>query len=220
MLAKYCMPPVIIGVAICLIACANKQEEAMRLEREIMSQDTALSLAVISRDSQRSADTTVATAPSADAILPSEDLAVSSIGEASTSTEGEPEPAVDNTAKDSVMALVAAQSSKTVEPQPGQSPTSGSESGVTPAGAMPRREVPGNYTVQIAASISEAFALELVDLNSRRGYEPYVDTKIISNVSWYRVRVGHFDTFARAAGKRDELINKYSLQAWVDNIPK
>jgi septal ring-binding cell division protein DamX len=206
-------------VGLLLASCANRQEEAARLEREILNQDTAISLAVTPRDSQRLVETNTPPAPSADAIPPSEDFALTS--EIVEQTDSTSESMASTSAIDSVMALVATQTPDSPEAQSTQDIVA-KMSSITTASAdpMPRREVLGKYTVQIVASISESYALGLVDLYTRRGYEPYVDMKEISGVRWYRVRVGNFDTMEAAEETRDALIDKYSLQAWVDNIPQ
>ncbi|MEK7775234.1 MAG: SPOR domain-containing protein [Candidatus Zixiibacteriota bacterium] len=219
MFSRYSTGLTLIFVIFLLNACANRQEEAARLEREIMSQDTAISLAVITRDSLKSTEVATAQAPSADAIPPSEELASGS--ETTQVFGGEADPMAVNSSMDSVLSLVASQTANADESQSANVVVpETSTAPATTADLMPRREVQGKFTVQIAASISEDYALGLVDVYTRRGYDPYIDMKIISDVTWYRVRIGHFETVAEAANTRDELINQYSLQAWVDNIPQ
>lgn len=203
--------------ALVVASCANRQEEAARLEREILSQDTVMSLASITRDSQPLEETKTPTVPSADAIPPSEDL--SSATDMSEHSDSAAQAMTSAATVDSVMALVASQTADSTELQSTQAIVN-QMSSVETSTPMPRREVTGKFTVQLVASISESYALGLVDLYTRRGYEPYVDMKEISGVRWYRVRVGNFDSMEDAVQTRDALIDKYSLQAWVDNIPQ
>ena len=214
MIARYAIAVTLTFATLLLDACASRQEEAARIEREIISQDTALSLAAITRDSQKTSDVAVAQAPSADAIPPTEQLTTTA--DMPHGAEAGSDPSVVKSARDSVLSLVVAQASRTDEPQ--KANEAPFEQPAVIAEGMPRRVVEGKYTVQIAASASEDYALRLVDLYTQRGYDPYIDRKVISDVSWYRVRIGHFESVGEAATQRDELINRYSLQAWVDNI--
>ena len=99
----------------------------------------------------------------------------------------------------------------------------------TPAGAdavpeepqvegMPERPSGSGYTVQVASCEDEAYARHLVDLYSGRGYDPYVETFDYGGQLYYRVRIGLFDTFGEAKGLRDELMDGYSITAWVDEV--
>lgn len=83
---------------------------------------------------------------------------------------------------------------------------------------MPRRPAGEGYTVQVAASETEEYAIYLVDLYIERGYEPYVSEFWIGGEQFFRVRIGLFATYAEAVILRDELIDKYSVAAWIDEV--
>jgi cell division septation protein DedD len=218
MISRYGSAFVLCLTAILLSSCANRQEEAARLEREMMSQDTAMSLAAKASDSQPSGEATSPIVASADAIPPSE-VEVTSDGSQLQNDTNLAEIS-STSAVDSVLALVASETFESEETQSTRAIISEMSSQLTTPQPMPRRQVAGKYTVQIAASVSESYASGLVDVYTRRGYEPFLDMKLVSGVTWYRVRIGHFETVAEAEHVRDELIDTYTLQAWVDNIPQ
>lgn len=73
------------------------------------------------------------------------------------------------------------------------------------------------FTVQVAACTDYEYAQYMVDLYRRRGYEPYMTKFSDGGESFYRVRIGAYETAAEAAALKAELLDRYSLEAWVDN---
>ncbi len=82
-------------------------------------------------------------------------------------------------------------------------------------GMMPPHPISG-YTVQVASCESPDYADYLIELYKRRGYEPYLTTATVNNQTYYRVRIGDFDNLQDAKVLRDELLDKYSVNAWID----
>lgn len=72
------------------------------------------------------------------------------------------------------------------------------------------------YTVQVAACPDYDYAQYLLDKYRRRGYEPYAVKFVHEGQTFYRVRIGSFENVAEAADLKAELIDKYSIGAWVD----
>ncbi len=145
-LAVLCLAGLVIS------GCSKKQEEADKLEQEMMAQETAVDSA-----------------------------------------------AVDTTAVEEEVAMDAA--------------------------AVPREEtspfvpvdVEGEgYTVQVASCESLDYARYLVEVYSDRGYEPYLTQFEFEGQLFYRVRVGQFESDSEALALKAELIDKYSVDAWVD----
>ena len=81
---------------------------------------------------------------------------------------------------------------------------------------LPGAPVGEGYTVQVAACEDYEYAQHLLDLYRRRGYEPYAVRLIHEGQTFYRVRIGSFENAAEAAALKTELIDKYSIEAWVD----
>ncbi len=73
------------------------------------------------------------------------------------------------------------------------------------------------FTVQVAACTDYEYAQYMVDLYRRRGYEPYMTKFASGGESYYRVRIGAYETAAEAVALKTELLDKYSLETWVDN---
>lgn len=76
----------------------------------------------------------------------------------------------------------------------------------------------GSYTVQVAGCESLEYAQHLMGLYVGRGYEPYLTEATVDDQVFYRVRIGGYESLADAEKLRDELIDKYSIEPWVDNL--
>ena len=72
------------------------------------------------------------------------------------------------------------------------------------------------YTVQVASCESLEYAQYLVDVYTGRGYEPYITQFDMEGQVYYRVRIGKFETESEAIALKNELADKYSIDAWVD----
>lgn len=76
----------------------------------------------------------------------------------------------------------------------------------------------GGYTVQVAGCESQAYAQHLVNVYQDRGYEPYVTNKTVEGQLYYRVRIGQFENLQEAKVLKADLLDKYSVEAWIDLI--
>jgi cell division septation protein DedD len=94
----------------------------------------------------------------------------------------------------------------------------GADASAIPEGTSSLTEAPAGegYTVQVAACEDYEYAQHLLDLYRRRGYEPYGVRFDHEGQAFYRVRIGSFENAAEAAALKTELIDKYSIEAWVD----
>lgn len=90
---------------------------------------------------------------------------------------------------------------------------------VTPPPMPPAPTGPG-WAVQVASCESQDFARRLVDVYTRRGYQPYVTTITKGEQLYYRVRIGSFADLAEARRLKDELTDRYSVGAWIDRIER
>ena len=177
-------------VLLVLIGCSEKQKQADRMGQEV-------------QDLEAEVDTSMAVQDAIEPAQPSGDTT-------RVVAEGGTEP---STADPSAV-------------PPESAPATGAPRPTETAAAQPQPEVPRpamppapagvGFTVQIASCESEDYARQLVSVYTRRGYEPFVTTISYNNLVYYRVRVGHFPTFAEAKGLKDELIDRFSIQPWVD----
>ena len=74
------------------------------------------------------------------------------------------------------------------------------------------------YVVQVSSATDESYAFYLVDLWKERGYEPYVTTINYNDETHFRVRIGLFDAHSEAKKLVAELKDKYSADAWIDQV--
>ncbi len=92
------------------------------------------------------------------------------------------------------------------------------------AGAIPseepefvlQEEEAAGYVVQVAACESLEYAQYLVEKYTARGYSPYLTTTMVGSQTYYRVRVGGLATLQEAKELKTELVDKYSVEAWID----
>jgi cell division septation protein DedD len=106
--------------------------------------------------------------------------------------------------------------------------TAGMTSGQTDAQAVPEESEPvepipeapagGGYTVQVAATKDMEYARELIDLYTQRGYDPFVVTAQVGGETYHRIRIGSFENRADAKLLQAELVDRFSISAWVDEL--
>lgn len=72
------------------------------------------------------------------------------------------------------------------------------------------------YTVQVASCESLEYAQHLVEVYTSRGYEPYITQFDKEGQLYYRVRIGKIESESEAKALKNELADKYSIDAWVD----
>ncbi len=98
------------------------------------------------------------------------------------------------------------------------------------AGAIPSDEMSGRYmprqpqgqgfTVQVAGTTGQEDARRLIDLYTKRGYEPFLTAVQVGGATVYRVRIGEFQTYAEAKKVKTELADKFSINPWIDQLGK
>jgi cell division septation protein DedD len=176
--------------------CSEKQKEAARMEQEVKDLEAT-------DDSSRSVlDSSVSAEPSAETTR--------------TLSEGSPAPSADPTVVPPEMRPEGEAAHPAVEAaRPAETPASQPQE-LAPRPAMPPAPAGAGYTVQIASCESEDYARHLVQVYTKRGYEPFVATITYNNLLYYRVRVGNFKSVAEAKVLRDELTDRFSVKAWVD----
>ena len=82
--------------------------------------------------------------------------------------------------------------------------------------ALPEAPTGSGYTVQVAGCENRDYAEHLVDTYRDRGFEPYVSNYTVDDQLFYRVRIGQFESFTKANELKNELIDKFSVEAWID----
>jgi len=83
---------------------------------------------------------------------------------------------------------------------------------------MPPRPKGTGYTVQIAGCDDKSYAMTLVEQYRKRGYEPFITTKDIDSITYYRVRIGMLYSLEDAKLLQQELADKYSVDGWIDFV--
>lgn len=85
---------------------------------------------------------------------------------------------------------------------------------------LPEPPAGEGYTVQVAATKDMEYARELIDLYQQRGYEPFMTTAQVGGETYYRIRIGSFDSRADAKLLQAELVDRFSVSAWVDELTR
>ena len=83
---------------------------------------------------------------------------------------------------------------------------------------MPTQPAGSGFTVQVASCPDEAYAHSLVQKYTGRGYEPFVEYISFEGQTYYRVRLGVFESFSQAKALQAELVDKYSEETWIDIV--
>ena len=83
---------------------------------------------------------------------------------------------------------------------------------------MPPHPTGEGFTVQVAGCESSEYAEYLVGIYDERGYEAYIGTISKDDQIYYRVRIGNFETMEPAKSLVAELVDKYSIDPWIDKI--
>jgi len=83
---------------------------------------------------------------------------------------------------------------------------------------IPSTPAVSGYTVQVAGCEDQAYAEHLVEVYTERGYEPYLTTATVGSQTYYRVRLGSFESLSEAKALKSELKDRFSLDAWIDYV--
>jgi cell division septation protein DedD len=87
-----------------------------------------------------------------------------------------------------------------------------------PSTPMPQAPADEGFTVQVAATIDMDYASELIELYRQRGYDPFVTTAHVGGETYYRIRIGSFTSRADAKLLQAELLDRFSVNAWIDDL--
>ncbi|MFA6617703.1 MAG: SPOR domain-containing protein [Candidatus Neomarinimicrobiota bacterium] len=74
------------------------------------------------------------------------------------------------------------------------------------------------YTLQIASSRNQANANELLNRLKKDGYDAFIQTAVVKGDTYYRIRIGHFETYKQANSYKQHLINTSDYEPWVDRL--
>jgi cell division septation protein DedD len=86
---------------------------------------------------------------------------------------------------------------------------------VKPAPAVQQPMGSGAYTIQVSAWQSRSKADEEVSKLSQAGFPAYVEASAIGGDTWYRVRVGRYQTRNEAGEQRDKFQRMLAGNIWV-----
>jgi len=111
------------------------------------------------------------------------------------------------------MAEVSAEPVDTVSP-----PVSVAQAPKETEPPIPSGPIGSGYTVQVAGCEDRAYAEYLLEVYTGRGYEPYLTTATVGGQTYYRVRIGSFESLAEAKAMKVELRDRFSLDAWIDYV--
>jgi cell division septation protein DedD len=75
----------------------------------------------------------------------------------------------------------------------------------------------GGFTVQIGSGTSRRDANYTAEQFIGRGYEAFVSEVYIDDVSYFRIRIGNFETYEEARQLGEDLKDKYTVDYWIDN---
>jgi len=81
---------------------------------------------------------------------------------------------------------------------------------------MPEYTGTGQYTVQVAAGGNPEWVKYMAETFIRRGYEAFITEAIVDGETFYRLRIGSYDSFSKAKAAGMELADKYSVDYWID----
>jgi len=74
----------------------------------------------------------------------------------------------------------------------------------------------GGYTVQVAAGMDRDRANYTAEIFTERGYEPFVVRAVVGDQTFYRIRIGNFETIEEAKALAAEIKDKFSVNTWID----
>ncbi len=98
---------------------------------------------------------------------------------------------------------------------PARKPTPKPAAAATASAAPTAPTDRGGFLVQVAAYQREGDATTVSDRLKRKGYPAFVTTATTSAGTWFRVRVGSFDTRAEAQTMATRLKREEQLEPWV-----
>ena len=84
--------------------------------------------------------------------------------------------------------------------------------------AQPKEEPAGNYAVQVAVVLSEQLAQPIIDKLTKEGYQAYFYKSDHKGKTYYKIRVGHFETSAQAREVEMKLKSQGHKDAFISHL--
>lgn len=75
----------------------------------------------------------------------------------------------------------------------------------------------GGFTVQVASGTSRTYANYMAEQFIERGYNAFVTEVYFDDVTYYRVRIGNYESYDEAKLVGQDLHDKFSVNFWIDN---
>ncbi len=214
------------------ISCSEKQKEAARLEAAMRSGDTVVN--------PSSVDTASMTQPG------QFDSAVAQISAqiSSGDAQGKADSSSNNATSQEMHAETTKQMSNLAgDSQMSATPTESKEQ-VMDAGAIPQEEMPKKddvpvkiappvvtqatpsdesptgtgFVVQVVSTPDEAEATMLVTKFAKGGYRAFKTMAVVEGTTYYRVRVGKYESVSEAESALSELHEKYKVNGFVTSV--
>jgi len=82
---------------------------------------------------------------------------------------------------------------------------------------MPAQSGSGSFAIQVAAGTNPEYARALAERYVERGYDAFVTETIYNGETYYRIRLGGYDTYDEAETAGLNIKDKYSADFWIDN---
>lgn len=74
------------------------------------------------------------------------------------------------------------------------------------------------YTLQVASSVKQVNANDLLNRLRKQGYDAFIQSAVVNGDTYYRIRIGHFETYNQAKSYREHLINTTDFEPWIDKL--
>ena len=205
-------------VAVLVLSCSEKQKEAARLEEKMRNQLYADSLAEARANSSPD---TLELKPSVDSSRRLEDTAAGNQQRPATDGDTDDERVSDSSQVRAIESPSSSPDDSSLSPTLDES--------APDASAIPDEEKikilqtddgarEGRYAVQIASTPDRKYAEQVVSSYTARGYQAYLATALVHEITYYRIRIGMFSSSDSADRVRDELVQKFGVSGFVTRV--
>lgn len=73
------------------------------------------------------------------------------------------------------------------------------------------------FVVQVGSYLDHNLAMHMADRYKDRGYDAFLVPAEVDGKDFYRLRIGVFDSYAKAKQVGEQLTDRYSAVYWIDN---
>lgn len=101
-------------------------------------------------------------------------------------------------------------------PEPPPAETTATEPAKPPE-TLPGAHPAGGYVVQIGSYADSALADKIAEKYRRQGFPAFLQEVEVTGKTYYRLRIGAYDTYAKAQEIGRVLTEKYALSYWIDD---